>query len=76
MIHILVVDDDPKLNKAVCTYLNDCGFAAKGMLNAQEAYEERYNNLYDIIVSDIMMPEVDGFEIKTVRGLGYKAVLI
>lgn len=61
MVHILVVDDDPKLNKAVCTYLNDCGFAAKGMLNAREAYDELYNSLYDLIVSDIMMPEIDGF---------------
>ncbi len=61
MIHILVVDDDPKLNKAVCTYLNDCGFAAKGMLNARDAYDELYNSLYDLIVSDIMMPEIDGF---------------
>ncbi len=61
MVHILVVDDDAKLNKAVCTYLNDCGFAAKGMLNAREAYDELYNSLYDLIVSDIMMPEVDGF---------------
>lgn len=61
MVHILVVDDDPKLNKAVCTYLNDCGFTAKGMLNAREAYDELYNSLYDLIVSDIMMPEVDGF---------------
>lgn len=61
MIHILVVDDDPKLNKAVCTYLNDCGFTAKGMLNAREAYDELYNSLYDLIVSDIMMPEIDGF---------------
>lgn len=32
MIHILVVDDDAKLNKTVCTYLNDCGFEAKGVL--------------------------------------------
>ena len=61
MVHILVVDDDPKLNKAVCTYLNDCGFTAKGMLNAREAYDELYNSLYDLIVSDIMMPEIDGF---------------
>ena len=30
MVHILVVDDDAKLNKTVCTYLNDCGFEAKG----------------------------------------------
>ena len=30
--------------------------------DANEAYDEMYNNLYDLIISDIMMPEVDGFE--------------
>ena len=62
MIRILVVDDDRHLNQTVCTYLNDCGFQTKGVLSANEAYEEMYNSLYDLIVSDIMMPEVDGFE--------------
>lgn len=62
MIHILVVEDDMKLNQAVCTYLNDCGFSAKGCLNAKDAYDELYNRLYELIISDIMMPEVDGFE--------------
>lgn len=62
MIHILVVDDDEKLNKTICTWLNDCGFETKGVLGAKEAYDELYNSLYDLIVSDIMMPEVDGFE--------------
>lgn len=68
MVHILVLEDDVKLNQAVCTYLNDSGFAAKGCLSAADAYDELYNNLYDLIVSDIMMPEVDGFEFaETVR---------
>ncbi len=68
MVNILVVDDDPKLNRAVCTYLNDSGFSAKGVLSAREAYDEMYNTLYDLIVSDIMMPEIDGFEFaRTVR---------
>lgn len=62
MIHILVVDDDKSLSQTVCTYLNDCGFQTKGVLSANEAYDEMYNNLYDLIISDIMMPEVDGFE--------------
>jgi DNA-binding response regulator ciaR len=62
MIHILVLEDDVRLNQAVCTYLNDCGFEAKGCLNANDAYDEMYNNLYDLIISDIMMPEIDGFE--------------
>lgn len=68
MIHILVVEDDTKLNQIVCTYLNDSGFAAKGCLRAKDAYEVMYNNLYDLIISDIMMPEIDGFEFaRTVR---------
>lgn len=62
MIHILVVEDDPKLNQIVCTCLNDSGFAAKGCLNAGAAYDEMYNHLYELIISDIMMPEIDGFE--------------
>ena len=68
MVNILVVEDDMKLNQIVCTYLNDSGFQAKGCLNAKEAYEEMYNNLYELIISDIMMPEVDGFEFaRTIR---------
>ena len=62
MIKILVLEDDVKLNQTVCTYLNDSGFQAKGCLLANTAYEEMYNNLYDLIISDIMMPEVNGFE--------------
>lgn len=62
MIHILVLEDDAKLNQAVCTYLNDSGFEAKGCLNANDAYDEMYNNLYALVISDIMMPGIDGFE--------------
>ncbi|HIU75061.1 MAG TPA: response regulator transcription factor [Candidatus Pelethocola excrementipullorum] len=70
MIKILVVEDDVKLNQIVCTYLNDSGFQAKGCLNANDAYDEMYNNLYDLIISDIMMPEIDGFEFaQTVRSV-------
>lgn len=68
MIKILVVEDDAVLNQLVCTYLNDSGFHAKGCLSANDAYEEMYNNLYELIISDIMMPEIDGFEFaETVR---------
>lgn len=68
MIHILVVEDDANLNRIVCSYLNHSGFAAKGCLNATLAYEAMYNNLFELIISDIMMPGVDGFEFaETVR---------
>ena len=62
------MEDDAKLNQTVCTYLNDSGFQAKGCLNANDAYDALYNNLYDLIISDIMMPDVDGFAfVETVR---------
>lgn len=70
MIKILVVEDDIQLNRAVCTYLNDHGFYAKGCLNVNEGYNAMYNNLYDMIITDIMMPEIDGFEFaKSVRNI-------
>ena len=68
MINILVVEDDVKLNKIVCTYLNNNSYTAKGALNASEAYDIMYNSLCDLIISDIMMPNIDGFEFaETVR---------
>ena len=70
MINILVVEDDIKLNQIVCTQLNNNGYNAKGCYNPTEAYDIMYGSLYDLIISDIMMPEIDGFEFaETVRSL-------
>jgi len=70
MINILVVDDDKDLNHLVCSYLSDSGFSAKGCLSVNEAYDEMYGTQYDLIISDIMMPKIDGFEFaQTVRKL-------
>ena len=42
----------------------------KGCLSAEAAYEAMYSKMYNLIVSDIMMPGTDGFEFaETVRGL-------
>lgn len=68
MINILVLEDDKSLNKVVCSYLNKSGFKTVGCLNANEAYDEMYNNIFELIISDIMMPEIDGFEFaRTIR---------
>ena len=62
MFKILTVEDDKELNKTVCSFLNHSGYEATGCLNANDAYDALYENMFDLIISDIMMPGVDGFE--------------
>ena len=62
MFKILVVEDDRELNKTVCSFLNNSGYESVGCMNANDAYDAMYDNMFDLIVSDIMMPGVDGFE--------------
>ena len=70
MFKILVVEDDRDLNRTVCTFLNQSGYEAAGCLNADDAYDAMYDTVFDLIVSDIMMPDVDGFEfVKNVRAV-------
>ena len=62
MFKILVVEDDKDLNQTVCAYLNKNGYEAVGCLDANDAYNEMYGNMFDMIISDIMMPKIDGYE--------------
>jgi DNA-binding response OmpR family regulator len=62
MINILVVEDDPKLNRIVCAFLNGQGYHATGCLSAMEAFDAMIDIKADLIISDIMMPELDGFK--------------
>jgi DNA-binding response OmpR family regulator len=62
MVNILVVEDDPKLNRIVCAFLNEHGYHVGGCLSAMEAFDTMKDTKADLIISDIMMPEVDGFK--------------
>lgn len=62
MFKILVVEDDKELNRTVCSFLNGNGYEAIGCTDANRVYDALYDNVVDLIVSDIMMPGTDGFE--------------
>lgn len=62
MIHILVLEDDQKLNQIVCSFLTDNGYAVRGCGSAMEAFGALEEQTADLIISDIMMPGMDGFE--------------
>ncbi|HIR92383.1 MAG TPA: response regulator transcription factor [Candidatus Egerieimonas intestinavium] len=62
MIRILVVEDDEKLNQIICTYLTNNHYQARGCKNPVEAYDLLSGENYDLIISDIMMPKISGFD--------------
>ncbi len=62
MFKILVVEDDSELNRTVCSFLNHSGYEATGCINTDDAFDAMYSKVFDLIVSDIMMPGTDGFE--------------
>ena len=63
LFKILVVVDDRELNRAVCSYLGQNGFEVMGCYGVNEAYDAMYHMMFDLIVSDIMMSEIDGLSL-------------
>lgn len=72
MFHVLVVEDDVKLRSLFCTVLNRSGYLAVPAAGGKEALELLDTEYIDLIISDVMMPGMDGYElIRTLRGNGY-----
>lgn len=59
---LLLVDDEPGLREAVKAYLEDEGFTVHVASNAREGWELLQQTSPDLVISDIMMPQVDGYQ--------------
>ena len=59
---ILVVEDDNELNQLFCRTLNRNGYVALGAYDAAQALVMLEKEAVDLIISDVMMPGMDGFE--------------
>ena len=62
MFKILVVEDDSELNQLFCRTLNRNGYVALGAPDAAQALVMLEKEAVDLIISDVMMPGMDGFE--------------
>jgi CheY-like chemotaxis protein len=69
MATILVVDDDPATRDVLCRYLQSIGYTVRCVANGRDALEDALANTPDLIVSDLMMPEMTGTSlIEVLRG--------
>ena len=59
---ILVIDDDSKLNNLLTEYLGKNNYKVTAVENPKDGLVKLKNNYYDLIILDLMLPEMDGFE--------------
>ena len=63
MLKILIAEDDRELRQLFSHVLTKNGYAVKGVSNGQEALDALDTDYFDLIISDVMMPVMDGFEL-------------
>lgn len=62
MVKILVVEDDRTFNDLIATILRQNGYTVQGAENPPAAYDLLQSEQFDLVLSDIMMPQVDGYQ--------------
>lgn len=77
MFNILVVEDDAKLNKLFCAVLTRNGYRTYSAADGAQALEILDSEYIDLVISDIMMPNIDGYELtKALRDVGYNLPIL
>ena len=72
MLKILIAEDDRELNRLFSHVLIKNGYAVKGVADGKDALDAMEKEYFDLIISDIMMPNVDGYElVRSLRDSGY-----
>lgn len=77
MFRILVAEDDAELQQLFCRVLVRNGFTADGVSNGAAALEAMEHACYDLVVSDIMMPRMDGYAlVRALREAGSRVPVL
>ena len=77
MMKLLIVEDDQQLQQMFIRILSKHGYSAVGVSNGQLALDALDKDYFDLIITDIMMPEMDGFElVQQLRDVGNKIPIL
>ena len=76
-IKIFLLEDDVNLNETLVDYLEDCGFNVVSQMDGLEAESILYENKFDLILLDVNVPGIDGFELlQSIREFGIKTPVV
>lgn len=73
---ILLIDDDHELAELLVDYLAQQGFIVHCCFDGQSGLEQAYNNKFDLILLDVMMPKLNGFEVLKALGKEHKTPVL
>lgn len=76
-VNILVVDDNRQLTDTIVEILSGFGYSATGAYGGMEGVKRFQEGDFQLVITDLMMPEVDGMDLlKTVKGIDAKVPVI
>ncbi len=77
MIKILIVEDEKPISNLIRMSLKGAGYVCEQAFDGNEALDKIDESVYDLILLDIMLPEVDGFELmEYIRPLGVPVIFL
>ena len=77
MTKILVCEDEKDLNRFVCLSLRNAGYDATAAFDGKDALDKLETEQFDLVLTDIMMPNMDGYELcQSVRALSKELPII
>ena len=74
---VLVAEDQPSSQKLICIHLEKLGYAATAVSNGQEVIDAAQGQPFDLIILDMQMPQISGYEAaQSLRDQGIEAPIL
>ena len=74
---VLLAEDEKRMNRAICEILRQENYEVTAVYNGEDALNEIEGGIYDLIVLDVMMPQMNGFEVASkTRGAGIRTPIL